>query len=643
MEQNKLHIFLVFSFCLLGTIRTLAQRPIPNNTNAPVDTVAFVDDSLKVEYDTTILDVFYFQNIDSLVPYTDSLLDYFHFISPQEQWGNPGHNLGNHGGSMLRSLVNLPDQLMMDLGYNQYMYLEKTHENTPHYSLNRPFSNLQFTPYGGNQDNFFVDAIFSRKFQENINFTIDFDRISIQDIYQSQAVKHSSIASHFRYDHPKGKYSSAFGYFGHFVTENHNGGVEDIDERFVTTLDIDVKLSNAQSRYQKTGYHFDQWYKMVNAKDLGLILHHHSYYETGFYKYTDETRNNIYSNFDTAFYSDQYLVDIRGLRVYNFERSLGHELSLKFPFAGYGSLSIQAGQETKNFDLDGEKSIRRNNLWGEVRATVSPFSSFNAYGVLMGGLADATGTFKFDTGASLDFKKYFTLFGGFKVINRQVDLNFQQVYISKQLVFDNDFDNEIWTETTLGLAIPITKTKLSLANISAASLVYVNDEQTIVQAEEGINVQQVKLFQDFSLWKFKTTNVIGLQFFNNNVWKRPSLISQHQLYFESGLFKRALYLQTGIYLRNTQQAQHMSYNGLYGSFYGTTNDRVWYPYSELFANVKVQNFKFFVKLENAYQVMQDLDVNDNLNLLSDDHYYQTFEYPQYDWAVRFGINWILKD
>ncbi len=619
-----------------------AQRPI-GNTNVPTDSVSFVDDSLKIEYDTTILDVFYYSNRDSLLPYADTLLDYFHQLSPQEEWGNAGHNLGNHAGSFVRSMVSAPTDIVMDLGYNQYSYLEKTYENTAHYQLNRPFSNLRFTPYGGIQDNFFVSALFSRNFEENINFTIDFDRISIQDVYQSQAAIHSSIASHFRYDHPKGRYSSSIGYFGHFVTENHNGGVEDIEERFITTLDIDVKLSRASARYQKAGLHLDQWYRWVNSKELGLILHHHSYYETGFYKYTDETSFNIYTSFDTAFYSEPYLVDDRGLRVYNFERSLGHQLSLKFPFAGYGSLSFQASQESKTFDLDGAKSIRRNNLWGEVKATVSPFNGFNAYGLIIGGLGDASGTFKFDAGAHLKYKKYFKFFGRFTLLNRQVDLNFQELFISKTPVFENNFTNETWTESTLGLAIPVSKTQLSLSNISVASLAYVDQNQQMVQSTEGINVQQIKLHQDFALWKIKSTNVVGAQFFNNNVWSLPRLVSQHQLYFESEVFQKALLLQTGFYFRNTQQAQHIAYNGLYASFYGTDKDRVWYPYAELFANIKVQNFKFFVKLENAYQVMQDLDINDQLNLLSDDHYYQALEYPQYDWAVRFGVNWVLKD
>lgn len=641
----RVSIKYLVALLLFAYVHTAAysQRPVIPDANTVGDTI--VKDTLfesAITLDTTIVDFFYLDDIDSIFTFSDTLLDHFHLKRPQEKWGDPGQNLGNHAGSQTSSLVRVREDIFMDLGYDQYRYFEKNRANTPWLHTNRSFANLFFAPYGGIQNNFIVKAKFARNFQNNIHLAIDFDRISIEDVYESQGAIHSAIATHMRYGNPGDKYIAAFSYFGHFNTENHNGGIQDVNQQGLNPLDLLVKLGGASSRYQNISLHFDQWLSYVNKKGLGIKLHHNSQYDSGFYKYTDQNPSNIFSTYDTSFYSTQYLTDFRGLRIYNFERNLGHNLELIFPFSKYGKLLVGVGQRTHWFDLDGLLKIQRNNLWLHGSAQLTPLPLFNADASIKIGSGDAAGTFAFSTHGLFKLRDYLHLHGDFSILRRQVDLNHRMMVLSKELIVDEDWANEVWTQSSIGLRIPKTHTDVTLRNISVSNVVYFNEEQRATQLESAINIQQILVSQDFSLWKIKSQNTAGFQFFSQNIWHKPNWVSQHSLFFESFAFSKALLLQSGFYFRNTVQDQHMGFNGLHGTFYPVLSERLWYPYFDFFANAKIQQFRFFLKFENIYQILQDVDQG-QLGLLTEDRFYNIYEYPQYDWSFRLGVSWILLD
>lgn len=642
MLTKYLHLIFTF-FILFESLVLVSQRP-GRTSSTLTDTISGFEDSIDqlVIYDTTILNTFYFNAIDSLKAFNDTSLTDFHNIFPSEQWGNIKHNLGNHAGSHQTSILQINEDLATQPGYRQYQHLRKTKENTAQFQLNRPYTSLFFSPYGGIQENFIVRAIFSRNFAENINLNIDFDRISIQDDYQSQAATHSAVSSSLRFNHPNKKYTAALSYYGQFVDENHNGGLDDISIEYLSNLDYNVKLSEALSRYQSTELHYDQWYKWINKNNFGLIFHHESSYGTGFYKYTDNSSFNSYTPIDSMFYTDQYLTDDRGLRSYNFYKHLDHWLDIGFPLGKYASLEAGLGQQTQWFNFDNELSKSFSNLWFRSKADIRPIELLNLYGEFKTGFGDALGTLHFKTGGELILRKYFKIFGSFNVVNRAIDQVFEEGLISKVFSFQNDFNNETWTQTNLGLHLPFTQTKLSVSNITIGDYVYFDGSQKPVQSDEILTVQQLRLSQDFRLWKFINRNVIQAQIFSNNVWERPGYFSQHQLIFESYLFEKALLLHTGLYYKHINQDNHFAYNGMFGAFYPTENTWNWYPYVDYFINAKVESFKFYVKLENVYQLLQDYD-RDRLNLLTDINHYQVFEYPQYDWSIRLGVSWQLLD
>ncbi len=598
-------------------------------------------------FDTTIIDIFYIEDLDYKTPYEDTTLLQFQNLLPKEQWGNTAHNLGNHAGTHIPSQLAVPNDLQSDWGYHQYDPLLFTRTNLQRFSINQPFTYLFVNPYGGIQNNFLVEAAFSRNFQNNLNATLLFKRNRIEDIYTNQAAKASRIGFSLHYWHPSSKYQTIFTYLGNLLDESHNGGTSiDVEPDLVFNpnlrVGIPIKLSNANARYQNLEYHLDQFFKPFAIGRSSLTLHHHIGYENGFYKYTDAVVNNQYTATDSLYYTETLLVEPRGLRAYVFQKVLKNKLGTQWNLLNIADLSIEGGHEIRTINNDNYIEDRNTNIYSKVGLKLQPIKYLEAFTSLTNGWYDQSNTFNFTVGGNVNLGKWGKLYSTFKQIRKQVDYNLQQVIISGVSVYDQSFQNEDWTEWLVGITIPISKTKFEGKLIRANHFTLFDENIIPIQINEATLIQQLKVAQDFTFWKIHSENVAVFQNFAENYWTKPSLVSQHQLYFQSHAFKKNLQLQIGGYFKNIVQEKHFNYNALIGSPYPTDNSRNWYPYFDLFANAKIQTFRFYVKLENVYQSIQYLEI-ESLNLIKDPLHYDIYQYPQYDFAVRFGLSWQLKN
>ena len=68
-----------------------------------------------------------------------------------------------------------------------------------------------------------------------------------------------------------------------------------------------------------------------------------------------------------------------------------------------------------------------------------------------------------------------------------------------------------------------------------------------------------------------------------------------------------------------------------GNFYQSSEKLNYYPDSELYGNFKIDAFRFFIKMDNF------------TDLIKKEANFQITNYPIYDFKLRLGVNWILKD
>ena len=108
----------------------------------------------------------------------------------------------------------------------------------------------------------------------------------------------------------------------------------------------------------------------------------------------------------------------------------------------------------------------------------------------------------------------------------------------------------------------------------------------------------------------------------------PELTTRNTLYYANHVFKKAMYLQTGVTFNYFTKYHMDAYDPLLAEFY-VQNDREYggFPRLDFFINAKIRQTRIFLKAEHFNSAFTGYD------------YYSAPNYPYRDFTVRFGIVW----
>ncbi|MBR99227.1 MAG: hypothetical protein CMC57_04580 [Flavobacteriaceae bacterium] len=156
------------------------------------------------------------------------------------------------------------------------------------------------------------------------------------------------------------------------------------------------------------------------------------------------------------------------------------------------------------------------------------------------------------------------------------------------------------------------------------------------QFEGEIDYLKIRLFQQLSIGKFSLYNTIQYQKVKQindqedsfNVLNVPEFITRNTIVFSTEMFKKALYLQTGLNFQFFSKYYADRYSGLIGEF-ASQNDRKIgeYPRLDFFINAKVQQTRIYFKFEHFNSPETGYN------------YYSAPFNPYKDSVIRFGLVW----
>ena len=117
---------------------------------------------------------------------------------------------------------------------------------------------------------------------------------------------------------------------------------------------------------------------------------------------------------------------------------------------------------------------------------------------------------------------------------------------------------------------------------------------------------------------------------DSQVLNLPQVVTRNSLYFSSDVFKKAMFLQTGVTFKYFTSYNMDAYNPLLGEFYIQNNEELGgYPLLDVFINAKVKQTRIFLKAEHLNSIF------------SEPNYYSAPNYPYRDFVIRFGLVWNL--
>ncbi|WP_190809786.1 putative porin [Flagellimonas sp. S3867] len=528
-------------------------------------------------------------------------------------------------------------------------------EDINYYNVPTPMTELMFkTTLEQGQ---LLDALLAFNFNKRFNVAIAFKGFRSLGKYRFDQAQSGNFRTSFNYANEKGNYNIR----GHIAAQDiegeENGGLLNRDQFEDTETDdftdrarIDVRYTNANNRILGKRYFLDHELKLFKGKDstktrpTSLAIGHEFNYETKFYDFTQSAQND-------AFGLDPFVTPIedRARLKTMFNRG-----SLKFSNKTLGDIKGWASLYSYNYFFNSilitDEGTIQNQLKGEEIAVGGSYKknfgklllkgdiNYNVSGELGGSYFNASVDYKINDNNLIS--------GGIHASSRMPNFNY--------LLYQSDYRNYNWQNTDTfnmqqiqSVRFGFNSKKLghlqaeysALDNYtyfeSIATQEQIDNAQETAfvkpfQQTETINHLRVKYMKDFKWRRWTLTNTVLYQEVtqDDQVLNLPQLIARNSLFFSKDVFKKAMFLQTGVTFKYFTSYNMNAYNPLLGEFYIQNREEFGaYPLLDVFINAKVRQTRIYFKAEHLNSIF------------SKPNYYSAPNYPYRDFVIRFGLVW----
>ena len=559
---------------------------------------------------------------------TKGLTKYFQYYHPARQRAFEYGHLGNLGSSSYPFVLDAWKTPRYSLGLNQYVLYQKSDRDILFFKQKTPFSELFFTA-GESQSDLRVKALFSRPFANNVNFVIQYDRISQDGIYQHQDINQTSLLSSLSYRPDNSRISAFFNFYINTAVEENNGGVNDLETLSTANLKINVpvNIEDAETRLQNQAFKLDFFYDLGNdtvTSPFSSKIQYEIKYFSEFFKFSDSDISS-----DQEFYGN-YQIGDRGLRNFMDHKQIRN--SIFFNSAYENLYSFKTGI-SYDYNAIGASSFGQNfhEVYLRFAGKLNLRKRFDINANAYYGLLNVANEFGIDARANLKL----TQFQGF-------DFGFQAArygtnYIQNKLVLNEQIFQEIIDPKkvilqTLSAEYYNTKYRIKLGGklTNTFNYVYFNTEGLPDQYTGLFSTSLLYVSSDFKIKSFVFENFVFLQNQNVRLVNLPTAFTKNSISYYGKIFKGKMLVKAGIDFRYIFSDYVPKFQPAIGQFYlNETSKNKAYPLLDARISFKVSSFTTFILYENL------------TSLISDDYEFHVLEYPQFDARFRFGIQWNL--
>ena len=535
-----------------------------------------------------------------------------------------------------------------------FNYKEK--EDIAYYNVATPMSDLFFKTTL--EQGHLLDVVLAFNTSKQLNFSLGYKGFNSLGKYQYNQVKSGNFVTTANYQSKNKRYSFRM----HIAVQNiggeENGGLSNKEEQFEAgnpdfsdREKVDIVFKDAENKVLGKRYFYEHQYKLVRKrKDSGnigpasLAFGHQFNYDTKSYEFKQTQQNSYFGNktfVDEVYDKSKQKTTYNKLNVTLDNKTLG-ELKGFVDFYRYnyffnsilitdkGQIQSQLNGDEIGFGANYKKQIGGFNLYGKVKYMLS--------GDLKGSLIDVSASYQFNKNNKIKLRVHSSA--------RMPDFNY--------MLYQSDYINYNWQNTGAFNKQGVNSVQFNIAskllgNLSAkhttiSKYTYFASTATTEEIENNMENAFVKPFQEqdnltyiklkytkeFRIGNFALNNTILYQNVSqtNEVLNLPQLVTRNTLYFSKEVYKKALYLQTGVTLKYFTLYNMDAYNPLLGEFYIQNNEKLGeFPMLDFFINVKVQQTRIYLKAEHFN------------SSFSGKKYYSAPNYPYRDFVIRFGLVW----
>ena len=501
-----------------------------------------------------------------------------------------------------------------------------------------------------------ADSFFSVNTSPQFNFSIAYKGMRSIGNYQHSITSTGNFRFTSNYTSKNKRYQAR----GHFVTQDlfneENGGLKDEsvvnfetgEQEFLERPILDVNIENAENILRGKRFYLDQNYNIFNkagernspetsndsTSKSRLSVRHLMSFEDKYYQYNQAAAS-------TTIFGDAFKT--RSLFDKATLENFYNELQLDFYNNVLGNIQINVNSTNYNYGYNKLIILKENTIVNRLKGDV--FAVGGKYSKVYKGFR-----FNGELGANIsgDFDGNYLKANAVFNLNDDIAASASINHSSKApnynaLLYQSDYINYNWQNNFNNIETQQIGFKLKfkeLANLTVDystinDYVYFKRDETTLQVspfqnDKSITYLRVKLENEIKFGKFAINNTVMYQNVQdeNNVLNVPEINTRNTFYFSSHLFKKALFLQTGVTLNYFTKYYMDAYNPLLAEFY-VQNDREFgdFPRLDFFLNAKIRQTRIYLKAEHFNSSFTGYN------------YYSAPTYPYRDFAIRFGVVW----
>lgn len=550
-------------------------------------------------------------------------------------------NMGQTYNSLTYNFQNT--DLMPSFGARARHFNYMEIEDINYYHVPTPLTELYFkTAFEQGQQ---TDVFITINTSPQYNFSIAYKGLRSLGKYQHILTSSGNFRFTSNYQSKNNRYMAR----GHIVTQDllnqENGGLQDDNVQYFETGDpefldrsiLTVNFEDAESVLKGKRFHLEHAFNIIKKSDSlsknKLSIGHVLSFEDKLFQYYQAGAKTI---FGTAFNSSE-LIDLATLENFYNQVQLNYSNNI------IGDLQFNISNNNYNYGYDKLVVLNGNTITNRLKGSI--FSAGGKYYKQYRGF-ELDGEFGVNVSGDFDgnFLKGMATFKLNKDVLATASLNHSSkapnyntlLYQSNYIEYNwqNNFNN---TETQQ-LAFQVKYKNLANIHVdfnTVTDYVYFKKDETSLQVQPfqnstTITYLRAKLENEIKVGKFALNNTVLYQNVqdDNGVFNVPQLTTRNTLYFSSHLFKKAMFLQTGVTLNYFTKYYMNAYNPVLAEFYvQNTREYGGFPMLDFFINAKIRQTRLYLKAEHFNSSFTGYD------------YYSAPNNPYRDFTVRFGLVW----
>lgn len=532
-------------------------------------------------------------------------------------------------------------------------YLEK--EQINYYNVATPMTELFFKTTL--EEGQLLDANLTFNTSRRLNFSIGYIGFRSLGKYNDTQIESGNFITTTNYLSKNGRYSLRAHIAAQNISSEENGGLaekeeqfESGDEDFINRPRVDVLLDDAENKILGKRYYLDHQYKLVRKQldstrfeKTALSIGHSFDYETKYYQFIETSNDTLFGDAILSAIDDKAIL-----------KTFYNEVNIEFYNKTLGRLT--GGVNMYNYDyyfnsrlIEADGTVIPNRLNGTEFGLVGKYEKriggfdfnadlkYNLSGELAGNVFNASASYNIND----NNKVRFALHNSTRLPNFNY-LLYQSEYFNYNWDNSNVFEKErasslkgeLLSKTWGHLMVKYSNLDnyTYFAPVSEEVIADGLDNAFIKPLQEGSTVShlKVKYQKEFKVGMFALNNTVMYQNVtqDSQVLNVPQLVTRNTLYFSSDVFKKAMFLQTGVTFKYFTAYNMNGYNPVLGEFYVQNKEELGgYPLLDFFINARIQQTRIYLKAEHFNASFSGYD------------YYAAPNYPYRDFVIRFGLVW----